>query len=372
MTEGTKIATQDRQTKTLHLDTLVRESDIRLAAALSSLELTERAHKTVAVADASGAVLACSQPTLLGNAEAVVASCRRLLAGPAAGEAVITNDPYSGSPHLQDHWLVLPVRRDDRVVGYAVASAHLADVGGGALGNYFPAARDLWQEGVVTTPVRVARADRLDRDVVELIKLNSRLPVLVDHDLRALYDTAKRLAADVEGHLSAHGGDELLADAESSWRAVLGRLALDTSRRLEGHVHNCVGPDALIALRLQADGDRLQLDFEGSSPEVEQGFINLTLANTRSAAASALSGLPGVVMNTALFRRLVIRAPERSVVNCSYPHPVGGSPHHPAAMVMGLVKDIMGVRALERPPRVQADRPIVVRVEACRRDGCPF
>jgi N-methylhydantoinase B len=355
------------------LPPVLAEWDLRLEKSLSSLEFTDRDHKCVALADAAGSILACSRPGLTANAEAIAASVARAFPDLDVDEAVATNDPYSGSPHVQDHWIAVPVHRAGDSAGLVLVAAHLADVGGGAFGNYYPLATDLWQEGVLTTPVRLARRGRIDRDVLELLKLNSRVPLLVEHDLRAMYEAGRHIAGEAELHLADASGADLLGESD---RIVVERIVSQVTARLGpliGRVHNCAGADATIAVSVSREGDLLRVSLEGTSPQVEAGAINLTLHNTRSAVAAVLARLSSAPASSGLFRHVEVIAPEFSLVNCSYPLPVGCSTDHPSRVLIGLLEEALGTWVTPiGAARVFETRRPVVRIDGCRREGCPF
>ena len=50
----------------------------------------------------------------------------------AAGDVLVTNDPYPSGVHLNDVSLISPVHHDGELIGYVANLAHHVDVGGGA------------------------------------------------------------------------------------------------------------------------------------------------------------------------------------------------------------------------------------------------
>ena len=73
------------------------------------------------------------------------------------GDIVLTNDPYSGGQHLPDFVAFKPVFADGRRVAIAAAIVHHVDVGGGAAGSYYAEATELYQEGTIIPPLKLAR-----------------------------------------------------------------------------------------------------------------------------------------------------------------------------------------------------------------------
>jgi N-methylhydantoinase B len=316
------------------LHATLREAHARLVRELRSHPLGDAGHLGVSVVH-GGRLVATSSRAWIGNVLAVGAACAP--SGLDPGVAVLTNDPFAGSPHVQDHWVVAGAA-DGALV---VLQAHLADVGGQNLGSYNPFAGEVWQEGVRTTPAQLYRGGKLERDVLELVRLNSRLPELVAHDVVVLGETALELAAGLGPAEPEAAGPRQPAAAAS----------------VETTLHNCSGEDVTIALRI-TPGERIRFDFAGSSPQV-QGFVNSTLATTTSAVVAASGSMPD---------EIEVDAPAGSVVNCSFPQATGWSSHGTYAAIASLVR-----RGLERgEPSLPGERLPPVRIDGCRREGCPF
>src|SRR5262245_24852159 len=51
------------------------------------------------------------------------------------GDEIMLNDPWMGSGHLPDFFLVTPAFRDDVIIGYTVCCVHMIDVGGAVPGS---------------------------------------------------------------------------------------------------------------------------------------------------------------------------------------------------------------------------------------------
>ena len=71
----------------------------------------------------------------------------------------ILNDPFRGGTHLPDITLVSPVflaARPRRPAFYVANRAHHSDVGGMTPGS-MPLAREVYQEGLIIPPVKLAR-----------------------------------------------------------------------------------------------------------------------------------------------------------------------------------------------------------------------
>ena len=106
------------------------------------------------------------------------------------GDVVILNDPYLGGSHLPDITLVAPVfvEEDGRrwLSGFIANRGHHADVGGMTPGS-LPLSTELYQEGTIIPPLKLARNGRLNQEVVQLICRNSRTPDERKGDLAAQF-----------------------------------------------------------------------------------------------------------------------------------------------------------------------------------------
>lgn len=71
------------------------------------------------------------------------------------GDTFLTNDPFEGGTHACDFAIIRPVFADDRVVAFAIAVAHLLDVGGAVAGSLPPDAVSVFQEGLRLPGIRL-------------------------------------------------------------------------------------------------------------------------------------------------------------------------------------------------------------------------
>src|SRR6266498_1076739 len=307
---------------------IAEEMGSLLVRSAYSSNIKERRDCSTALFDAGGRMVAQAEhiPVHLGAMpEAVAAVMAR---DPAPGEVFAINDPYSGGTHLPDITLVSPVDVSGERLAFAVTLAHHSDVGGMRPGSMPSDSREIWQEGLVIPPVRLARAGRLDQDVLALILANSRTPRLRRGDFQAQL-AANRLAQQRLSELVSRRGaelvlaafDEVLAYAERRTREVLAGLpdgVYKASSELEGD--GVSDQDVPIRVAVTISGDRMTVDFAGTAEQVA-GNVNCPLAVTRSACYFALRVLlpDDVPANAGTYAPLEIRAPEGSLVNALWP-----------------------------------------------------
>ena len=242
------------------------------------------------------------------------------------GDVLVTNDPWHGTGHLPDYIVITPVFHHGKVVAFMGTVAHLADVGGHP-GDI--EANDVFTEGVRVPPAKLYEGGRENRLLFEVIGGNCRVPNLVLGDLRAIVGThqvgAKRLR-------------EFLDDYELPNLAPLSAEIHGRSERLMRERISAL-PDGSYEFGLDIDGYRqivhlhatvtiagsnVYVDYTGTSPQIPDAAINCTynttFASTFYPFKCAL--VPTIPNNEGLFRPIHVTAPEGSILNTTFPHPV--------------------------------------------------
>jgi N-methylhydantoinase B len=120
-----------------------------------------------------------------------------------------------------------------------------------------------------------------------------------------------------------------------------------------------------IAVRLAVEGDRVIVDFAGTSPQVPKG-INSVLNYTKAFSQYALKCLlaPDSPNNDGSFAPIEVRAPEGSILHATYPAPVGG--RHLVGLYIPFA--IFGAMAEVLPDRIVADSSVLSAVTLSGRD----
>ena len=189
-------------------------------------------------------------------------------------------------------------------------------------------AGELLQEGLVLSPVRLARAGVRDDDVLAMVLANTRTPAERRGDLEAQRAAcsagaeAWRALATREGtsRLQA-AGTSLLDYTERRARAAIAPVGARRGRAedaLEGD--GLSGDEVPIAVEVSVSEGRLRFDFGGTSPQV-RGNVNCPFAVARAAAVFVLRTLldDDVPTNDGIARAIEIAAPRGSVVNATWP-----------------------------------------------------
>jgi N-methylhydantoinase B len=276
------------------------------------------------------------------------------------GDAVVVNDPYLGSGHLPDFFMVTPAFAGAALIGFAVNVAHHVDVGGAAPGSQVVhGVTDAYQEGIRVLPVKLVREGEFEPDLLQLILGNVRVPAKVEGDLRAQRNAnfvgAQRLAAlyaSMGGTLVEACIDEILRRSEARMRELLRQIPDGTWRfadRLDDYGPGT--PPIVVAVELTAADGTVTLDFSGSSDQVPAG-INSYINYTRAYAGFAVRTIAGALLpqNAGTIGAVQVVAREGCFFNPRHPAPSGGR----AAVQIRIYEAIAGALAQALPRRAMA------------------
>ena len=239
------------------------------------------------------------------------------------GDVLITNDPWLCAGHLFDIAVVTPVFRQGRLVALTGTVGHVSDIGGT---KDSLKAREIYEEGFQIPPMKLYDAGRLDETLVRLLKLNVRNGEQVLGDLQALV-TANAIGAErLVAFMDDYGLEDLGALAEvvqgRSERAMREAIrALPDGEYRATVTNNPLGQVMAYPVCVRIRGDAIEIDFDGAPPQLPQGGLNCTLNYTAAHATYPLKCMltPTVRGNAGCYRPFTVKAPEGSVLNCTYP-----------------------------------------------------
>ena len=375
-----------RQTIEEGLAAILQRTRPRILRSLASLALIDRRHVACALTAADGQLVTIDNPARLGILGAVTRSVLAYFGGRLAeGDVVLTNDPFSGGSHVQDMALLKPLFAAGRLLGYATLQVPLADIGGSALGGYFPRALEIWAEGVRVTPMRLYRGGVLQRDALTMLTLNSRLPHLIEKDLEIMISALEACQNEVTALVSHHSYgaysqalQDILTNTEGLARAEIHKIASGEWQVESESVHSCLEDGEFrVALKLSVADGTIRLDFTGSSAAAK-GFINSRRATTTAAALLPLSVLwSSIPANGGLLRPVSFVIPEDSFLHAKLPMSVGWSPYQPSLAVGQVVSGALHQARAGQIPAKQleaafAPPALPFRIIGCGRSGCPF
>ena len=274
------------------------------------------------------------------------------------GDQWVVNDPYLSGTHLNDVTVIRPIFVDGELFGYAANKAHHADVGGMVPGSMPPDARELFAEGFIMPPMRLMREDRVVPETVALFRANSRTPETRSGDLRAQLagnvTGERRMRELIERYGAATVADattKAIDDGERRMRAAL-RAFPDGVVELEDVMEDRAGaPSIVLHLRLEKCGDRIALDYTGTSPQLPlplNAVYGVTLSGVYYAIRALLAS--DIPMNDGCFRPVEVHVPDGTLLNPFRPAPVSAGNVETSMRNADLVLAALGRLAPERVP----------------------
>ena len=239
------------------------------------------------------------------------------------GDCVITNDPWLATGHLPDITMAAPIFHRGRLVGFSGSIAHSPDIGGSLWSSD---CRELFEEGLRILPVKFLKQGEENRDLIDLILANVRVPDQVLGDLYAQVN-AQRMCA---RRLSEFLDDAAMTDltglshalqsrAEHAMRAAIETVP-DGEYRASLDADGFDADETHIACTIRVRGSELSVDYAGTSRQIDRGLnsvMNYTYAYTVYPIKCALD--PLTPRNEGSYRSIRVSAPEGSILNPRYP-----------------------------------------------------
>ena len=297
------------------------------------------------------------------------------------GDIYIMNDPYHGGTHLPDIALVMPIFSRGRPIAFSAAMTHHQDVGGMSPGSVPTNATEIYQEGIRIPPLKYRDGDEVNRTLVDMLTLNVRVPETFMGDLNAQVAAcsigARRVGELAERYGSNHLpaiAEELLARSERLARRAVERMPDGRYHYVDWLDNDGVALDEPVRIEVTAEieGDRVRVDFEGTSPQV-RGPFNCVPSGAYAGAYFAVLAMTdsSIPINGGCFRPIELRLPEGSIVNPREPAPVNSR----TSTIKRIAGSIIGALRQARPEDAPADAAAALHVLAfggAREDGSPY
>ena len=273
------------------------------------------------------------------------------------GDTYLFNDPYDGGTHLNDFRLVRPLMRSGRVFAWIASVGHWLDIGGNVPGNYNPKATESFQEGVRIPPVKLIRAGMIQRDIIDILSANSRVPQSNWGDLNGQINALDLGERRLHTLLDEYGDKTITAAlavlssrAEALMRANIAALP-DGTYSYDDFLDNDGVTDTplRIALDLTIAGDRMTLDFSRSAPPC-YGPLNIARSTAIACCYVALKHIfIDVPANAGCLVPIEFNIPDTTLLAVQAPRPVAGY----TETILRVIDVIFGAFAKAAPERAQ-------------------
>jgi N-methylhydantoinase B len=313
------------------------EMGIALRNSAYSPNIRERMDHSAAIFDNEARLLAQAEhiPVHLGSLPWGLAKtleyCNREGIDLEEFSMIMVNNPYLAGTHLNDVTVIRPIYFSNRLVAYTANKAHHADVGGKVPGSISIDAKSLFEEGVVIDPRYLIRKNKFVSRAVTALSSKSRTPKERMGDLKA--QTAANITAErrVLELVKTHGRKMFLQACAESLRKTeqLMRLRLSNipsgTYQAQDYLEDPDGLDIRLKVTLTISKGCLKVDYTGTDSQVSNP-LNAVYGVTLSGVYYVTRTLTGddVPANHGAFTPITVHAPEGTILNPTFPHPVAG------------------------------------------------
>ncbi len=242
------------------------------------------------------------------------------------GDILITNDSYTTGSHLNHVTLSLPIFHEGRLSGFACCMAHWMDVGG-VLGGQ---TTDIYSEGLQIPILKYQDRGVVNQDLVDIIRMNVRIPERGIGDLRAQVTAVKTGERRFMELLSRYGRSHVLSairnimdQSEIAARART-RSIPDGIYEAESYMDDDgvdVGKRIPIKVRIEKRGEEMTVDLSEVSKQVRGGFNSglTTGYGCAQVAYKCLTSPTDYPINEGSFRALKVKLTPGTVVTAVKP-----------------------------------------------------
>ncbi|MBS7631283.1 hydantoinase B/oxoprolinase family protein [Candidatus Bathyarchaeota archaeon] len=246
------------------------------------------------------------------------------------GDVFVSNVPYDSGTHLNDVTLIAPIFYEQHRLGFSVAKGHWSEVGGMHFGSWTSDSTEIFQEGLQLPCVKLYEKGEPNRDVIDLIRFNSRLPEFVLGDMYAQAASMKIAARRVIQLVTKYGLDsvlyamsQLLEDGERYAKIKLSQLPKGRFK-----AEDWIDDDGITdePIRVEAEvtitEDNFIVDFTGSGKQA-RGSINSSYPSTVSGVRMVYMAItdPHAHPNGGFFSPIKVIAPKGTIFNPERPAP---------------------------------------------------
>ena len=264
-----------------------------------------------------------------GMAETVKAKLRHFGDDIVPGDILLTNDAYITGSHLNHLTFSMPIFDDGALVGFSVCMAHWPDIGGTLDGM----TTDIYSEGLQIPILKYRRAGEVNQDLLDILRMNVRLPERAMGDLRAqltaISSGERRFLELIRRYGREDVLDSIAAIMDQSEAAARQRTFAipDGVYEAESFMDDDgvdIARPVPIRVRVTVDGDRMTVDLSDVSEQVK-GFYNSGVTTgfaCSQVAFKCLTSPTDYPINDGSFRNLEVVIPMGRVVSAEKPAPM--------------------------------------------------
>ena len=268
------------------------------------------------------------------------------------GDVFLTNDPYSCNgavSHLNDWLTMMPIFHAGRLVSWAAMFGHMTDNGGKVPGSLPTDAAQIFEEGLQIPPVKIVRKGVLNKEMLNLLLRNSRVPEWNRSDFNAILASLRLAERRVHEIVARFGVDhyiaamaEMLDRNKRAMSAIIKMVVPEKKAYFEDYIDDDgvgMGPYK-IACSLWREGDVAHFDFTGTDPQSISSvnfFLNEEMFKMFLGAFFINIFDPQILFNDGFYELVDVKIPAGSILKPKRPAALSCRTH-----LLGRIFDIMG------------------------------
>jgi len=243
------------------------------------------------------------------------------------GDLFITNDPYYGGvTHLNDLVIMMPVFAGGRIIAWTANIAHNSDVGGMAPGSLTGEATEIFQEGLRLPAIKLISKGEMIRSVMDIIKVNSRMPDVLEGDTWAAIASA-RIGAKRLIEIAEKYGVDTFESAMTSFLDLGEQVSLKALKDLpKGKFELSEEQDdgRMFNVKITITDTEFVVDLR-DNPDQSKNPVNTSRDGVMVAAQMIFKSLtdPYFAANEGSFRPITLLTRPGSVFEAKEPAPIG-------------------------------------------------
>jgi len=244
------------------------------------------------------------------------------------GDVYMCNDPYRMNTHVGDLVTAAPVFVEGRHMFWSVTKGHQLDMGAFVPSSVTAASQNVFQEGITIPPIKLFDAGVERADVTDLYLSNLRFRELLRGDLMAQLGSIEKGRQRLIELCEEYGVKEVERYTDAVINYADSRMSDEVSRMPDG-VYTGEGwidsdgvdvIDIPIKVTVTIEGDRVEVDYDGSGPQA-QGGVNGSLATSKAAGAVPFLYYidPDIPHNQGCIDHIEVHVPKGTICNPNYP-----------------------------------------------------
>jgi len=251
--------------------------------------------------------------------------------GVRKGDGFIHNDSRYGNIHNTDQSMIIPIFHEGELIAWAGATVHEGENGAIEPGGMPSLAESPYDEGLKMSPFKVVENYELKKDLVTFLQNSVREPKLQYEDMKVKLYCCRRIERRIQETIAEYGVKPVIAALRRNLEDPKEEVRKRISEWPDGTVRAVSFADSTlrenlvvkINLEMRKKGDKLTLDFRGSSPEFLNRANNTVVSSLKGMLAQLFLTFvwPDLPRNQAVFAPIEILVDPRSALNSSYETP---------------------------------------------------